>query len=63
MREVLLGVVLWIVPGKFVLLQPTTPVDKGNTEHLFTALYGRVAARASFRVANVFFGFLNDVRE
>jgi hypothetical protein len=60
MHELLLGVLLWIVPGKFVLVQPAAPVDKGNTEHFSAARHGRVCARASFRVANALAGFLSE---
>ena len=64
MHELLLGVFPWIVPGKFVLVQPATPVDKGNTEHFSAVHHGRVCASASFRVADALAGFLNnDVKE
>ena len=66
MRELLLGVLSWIVPGKFVLVQPAAPVNKGNTKH-FSASAARddfVRARVNFQVTNVLAGFLNnDVRE
>src|SRR6267154_2070298 len=55
--ELLLGVLFWIVPGKFVLVQPATPVNKGNAEHIPATRRGRVCARASFRVANALAGF------
>jgi hypothetical protein len=48
MRELLLSVLLWIVPGKFVLVQPAPPVDKGNTEHFSAAHHHRVCVRAGF---------------
>jgi hypothetical protein len=49
MRELLLSVLLWIVPGKFVLVQPAPPVDnKGNTEHFSAARHDRVCVRAGF---------------
>jgi hypothetical protein len=60
MHELLLGVFLWIVPGKFVLVQPAAPVDKGNTEHFSAARHGRVCNHNSFRVANALAGFLNN---
>jgi hypothetical protein len=64
MRELRLGVLFWIEPGKFVLVQSPAPVDKGNNKHFSAARHGRVCARASFRVANALAGFLNDdVRE
>jgi hypothetical protein len=53
MHKLLLGVLLWIVPIKFVLVQSATPVDKGNTEHFSAALQGRVFARVSFLSDNV----------
>jgi hypothetical protein len=66
MRELLLGVLSWIVPEKFVLVQPAAPVNKGNTKHFSAsaARDGFVRARVNFQVTNVLAGFLNnDVRE
>ena len=66
MRELLLGVLSWIVPGKFVLVQPAAPVNKGDTKHFSaSAAYdGFVHTRVNFRVTNVLTGFLNNyVRE
>ena len=64
MNELLLYVFLRIVPGKFVLIQPAAPVDKGNTEHFSAARRGRLCARASFQVVIALANFLNDdVRE
>ena len=61
MHELPLGVLFWIVPEKFVLVQPAVPVDKGNTKHFFVARHDHVCARAGFfRLENTLDGFLND---
>jgi hypothetical protein len=56
----LIGVLLRVVPDKFVLVQPATPVDKGNTQHFSTSRHGRVCARATIQVLNALAVFLDD---
>lgn len=63
MNELLLCVFLWIVLGKFVLVQPATPVDNGNIQHFSAARHGRVCAISNFRAVNSLADFFNDVRE